>query len=196
MSPWTHPATSTLASIKTRRALLVDQSSETRELRAEMMRKVGIEVDCAADITEARSMWRPDLYSLVLMNVEDKLGDRERFCERLRTAKPVQQVAFLVGKPEYLSGQPGENGESMSVPAAVDAPAFGAANAEEPLATPPTQQRWGILEASRRISEVRSAHLARTRAIRDRAERVAATRTAQPTIKSLTLDELVRKEMR
>ena len=54
-----------LAAIKKKRVLLIDTSSRKRELRAEIMRKLGIEVDCAADIAEARSWWRADLYNLI-----------------------------------------------------------------------------------------------------------------------------------
>ncbi len=39
---------------KKKRVLLVDTSQATRELRAEVMRKLGMDVDCAADIAEAR----------------------------------------------------------------------------------------------------------------------------------------------
>jgi hypothetical protein len=55
---------------KKNRVLLVDTSRTKRELRAEVMRKLGVEVDCAADIPEARCWWKADLYDLVLINVE------------------------------------------------------------------------------------------------------------------------------
>jgi CheY-like chemotaxis protein len=192
LSAWTHPFPP-MSGSKTPRALLVDQSDETRELRAEVMRKVGIEVDCAADLTEARSMWRPDLYSLVLMNVADKLGDRERFCQRLRTAVPAQQMAFLVGAPDYLAANPTD---TFPATAGVnDTVAMGNARTETPLTGTSTQQRWGILEASQRISEVRSAHLARQRAVRNRMDRETSARTLPSTTKSLSLEDLVRKEL-
>src|SRR6202041_1216633 len=63
--------------LKKRRVLLVDASATKRELRAETMRKLGIDVDCAADISEARSWWRAALYNLVLMNVQNDLGHRD-----------------------------------------------------------------------------------------------------------------------
>src|SRR2546422_277371 len=47
--------------VKKRRVLLVDTSTSKRELRAETMRRLGMDVDCAADISEARSWWRADL---------------------------------------------------------------------------------------------------------------------------------------
>ena len=54
--------------VKKKRVLLIDTSHSKRDLRAEVMRKLGIDVDSAADIAEARIWWRPALYDLVLMN--------------------------------------------------------------------------------------------------------------------------------
>src|SRR5258707_9161295 len=90
--------------LKRKRVLLIDTSSSTkRDLRAEIMRRLGMDVDCAADISEARSWWRADLYNLVLMNVENELGRRDKFCHDVRGAIPKQQLPFLVGKPDYLA---------------------------------------------------------------------------------------------
>jgi hypothetical protein len=60
------------------------------------------------------------------------------------------------------------------------------------------QQRWGILEASRRISEVRLASHARTKAIRERPAppRDLEVRFAkQSEAEARTLDDLLREEM-
>ncbi|HXU18269.1 MAG TPA: response regulator, partial [Terriglobales bacterium] len=65
---------------KKNRVLLVDTSRAKRDLRSETMRKLGVEVDCATDISEARSWWRPNLYDLVLIHVEDSPGALEKFC--------------------------------------------------------------------------------------------------------------------
>jgi CheY-like chemotaxis protein len=153
--------------LKRKRVLLVDTSARKRDLRADAMRKLGMEVDCAADIDEARSWWRADLYHLVLINMENELGHRDRFCEDIRRATPPQQLAFLVGKPGYLADAPGAEGgvpvleEGVEVvqeerKAGVRA-GFGGA-----------PQRWGILEASQRISAVRSAATVRSNAMRER----------------------------
>ena len=96
---------------KKKRVLLVDTSTAKRELRAEVMRKMGMDVDCAADISEARSWWRADLYDLVLINVDKGAGHRDKFCDDIRSATPSQHLAFLVGKPEYLANVPGLDGE-------------------------------------------------------------------------------------
>src|SRR3954453_22501169 len=97
------PLTAALpAVLKKKRVLLVDTSQTKRDLRAEVMRKLGMDVDCAADIPEARSWWRADLYDLVLINMEKGTGHRDRFCEDVRSAIPRQHLAFFIGKPEYL----------------------------------------------------------------------------------------------
>ena len=46
--------------LKNKRVLLVDTSTSKRDLRAESMRKLGMEVDCAADIREEHraGRWR------------------------------------------------------------------------------------------------------------------------------------------
>lgn len=183
-------------SIKKKRVLLVDTSSHKRELRAEIMRKLGIDVDCAADIGEAISWWRADLYNLVLINAQNDVGQRDDFCEVIRNATPPQQLAFLVGKPEYLADAPKANGQS-SIPEnieqvqVVDLSASLSAENDDP------PQRWGILEASRRISAVRSACAARNQAMRNLpapprdSEGRISKRTAMPP----TLDDLLREEM-
>ena len=92
--------------VQRKRVLLVDTYSLKRDLRARIMRKPGVEVDCAADISEARSMWQADAYSLILVDVRNDSTNVREFCAEIRSAKPPQVVAFLVGKPNYLAGSP------------------------------------------------------------------------------------------
>jgi CheY-like chemotaxis protein len=152
------------SAIKKKRVLLVDASPATRELRAEAMRKLGMDVDCAVDISEARSWWRADLYNLVLINMENELGNRDKFCDDVRAATPPQQLAFLVGKPGYLADAPNADVE-VAVDPLLHADAQAVISSE--LSGSPGQ-RWGILEASRRISKVRSVFAARSKAMRNR----------------------------
>jgi len=181
---------------KKKRVLLVDASPVKRDLRAETMRKLGMNVDCAADISEARSWWRADLYNLVLINGENALGNCDKFCEDVRRADPPQQLGFLVGKPDYIAYAP------MAAEAVADlseeTPDSGEANAR-PASQPSGEvsQRWGIMEASRRISEVRSAAHARTRAIRERPAppRDSEMRFSKTQSEARTLDDLLKEEI-
>lgn len=152
------------ADVKKKRVLLVDTSQAKREVRAEVMRKFGMDVDCAADIQEARSWWKPALYDLVLINMEKGEGYRDRFCDDVRCAIPPQRLAFLVGQPTYLAASP--NGDEESQVQNLDNQIVDDLNLDAAADPGQLTQRWGILEASRRISAVRSKSVARTQAMR------------------------------
>jgi len=183
-----------LTPLKKKRVLLVDASSATRDLRAETMRKLGMDVDCAADILEARSWWRADLYNLVLINVENGSGHRDKFCEDIRNARPPQQLAFLVGKPGYLADAPNAE-EAHSDQLESDPPLQKQTSATADGVSGGRDQRWGILEASRQISAVRSASHARTQAMRDRPAPPRDSELRLSKRSSRTLDELLREEI-
>ena len=183
--------------LKKKRVLLVDTSTAKRGLRAEIMRKLGMEVDCAADISEARSWWRADLYDLVLINVEKGSGHRDKFCDDIRSATPRQQLAFLVGKPEYLATIPGLDGDAPVV-AHFDETLIGDVKAALSIDLSDSSQRWGIMEASRRISAVRSASNARTQAMRERPtppRDLEVRHGKRAADEPPSLDDLIREEM-
>lgn len=186
-----------LSPLKKKRVLLIDASPTKREIRADSLRKLGIDVDCAADISEARSWWRAALYNLVLMNVENDMGHRDKFCDDIRRATPPQQFAFLVGGPAFLADLPGAEAEAPAERHSEqstrgDIRAALAADISGDLG-----QRWGILEASRRISAVRSLSLARTRALQERPAppRDSEIRLSKRPGGSRTLDDLLREEL-
>jgi len=183
--------------LKIKRILLVDSSATMRTLRAETMRKLGMEVDCAADISEARSWWRANLYDLVLVDMESDLGHRDKFCEDIRTATPPQQLAFLVGKPGYLASAPNADRKS-AVQKHDDRSLIGDVKAALSAEVGDLPQRWGILEASRRISAVRSASNARTKAMRDiplPPRDLEMREFKRAAAQSRTLDDLLREEL-
>lgn len=152
------------SSAKKKRVLLLDTSQTKRDVRADVMRRLGIEVDCAADVLEARCWWRPDLYNLVLINAASDGESRDEFCAHLRSANPPQRIAFFVGGPEYLSVAPDLDAASPEASADALRTEFAALLAKGSQAT---SQRWGILEACKRISSVRSLSEARSRAMRE-----------------------------
>ena len=183
--------------VKKKRVLLVDTSHAKRDLRAEVLRKRGMDVDCAADIPEARSWWRPALYDLVLINMEKGHGQRDRFCDDVRSATPPQRLAFLVGQPEYLAHSPRMD-EELVTESGGEEEAVRTANATAPSERGDSTQRWGILEASQRISAVRSASLARTQAIRalPPPPRDSEGRAPKPNATLTSLDDLLKEELR
>ena len=178
-----------------KRVLLIDASSRKRELRAEIMRRLGVEVDSAADIGEARCWWKADLYDLVLINIENDRGSRDKFCDDIRAATPRQRFAFLVGKPEYLSDSPGADLSTQEDPQEAPTADVRAALSADLGDLP---RRWGFVEASRRISAVRAASHAQTNAMRSRPTppRDLETRYAEyATTESRKLDDLLGKDM-
>ncbi|MFY9744525.1 MAG: hypothetical protein WA252_16125 [Candidatus Sulfotelmatobacter sp.] len=181
---------------KKKKVLLVDISTHKRDIRSEVMRKLGIEVDCAADIDEARSWWKADLYDLVLINMERGPGHRDRFCDDVRGATPPQRLAFFVGEPEYIADLPNEDVPSLSIGNADEHVLVGELKAALSADLKNSTHPWSILEASRRISAVRSACSARSRALRDRPAPVRdlKERSSKRT-PSKTLDDLLREEM-
>jgi DNA-binding NtrC family response regulator len=145
--------------------LLLDTSQTKRDLRADVMRRLGIEVDCAADVIEARGWWRADLYNLVLINSTGEVESSNEFCTEIRGASPAQRIAFLVGSPHYLAAAP----HSDAAPAEMVQDALHREMITALLAqsSEHRSQHWGILEACKRISSVRSASEARSLAIRE-----------------------------
>ena len=140
-----------------KRILLVVSDDVRRDLRARVLRKLGADVECAADISEARSLWRADSYNLVLFDVIRDARNAEEFCTEVKAAKPPQAVAFLVGKPEYVAASPrvadvAAGGDSNGHAAWGEVVASLFANACEGLS-----RRWGFQEAAWRIAAARSA---------------------------------------
>ena len=183
--------------VKKKRVLLIDSSHAKRDLRAEVLRKLGIDVDSAADIAEARIWWRPAMYDLVLINMEKGRGHRDKFCDDLRGATPPQRLAFLVGRPEYLTDSPNQDQE-LAMESSDEQAAIGSEKSIFSADAGDTGQRWGILEASRRISAVRSASITRSKAMRalPPPPRDSEGRPSKPTAIPTSLDDLLREELR
>jgi CheY-like chemotaxis protein len=142
--------------VSKKRILLVVSDDIRRDLRARVLRKLGVDVECAADISEARSLWRADSYNLVLLDVVRDAGNAEEFCSEVKAAKPPQTVAFLVGKPDYIAASPRiagapVDGEINGHGAWGEVVASLFANACEGLS-----RRWGFQEAAWRIAAARS----------------------------------------
>ena len=139
-----------------KRILLVVSDDVRRDLRARVLRKLGADVECAADISEARSVWRADSYDLVLLDVVRDARNAEEFCTEVKAAKPPQAVAFLVGKPDYIAASPridgvATGGDINGQGAWGDVLASLFASACQGLS-----RRWGFQEAAWRIAAARS----------------------------------------
>ena len=164
-------ASPTVANRK-KRILLVDSYPTKRDLRAKILRKLGVEVDCASDISEARSLWQADSYNLVLMDVKREPRNVEDFCAEMAEAKPPQRMAFLVGKPEYLARTPGTDSQELLLDPTRNGLWSEMVASLFTSACELLPQRYGFLEASWRI--------AATRSLKDPRQKSAATDSAVP----------------
>ncbi len=180
---------------KKKRVLLVNISSVKRDIRSEVMRKLGMDVDSAADIAEARAWWKAGFYDLVLIDMAGGLDHGERFCDDVRAARPPQQLAFLVGAPDYIAKSP-TSSQELTIDNGNGKASMGDLVGSLPAELGNSSQRWGILEASQRIGAVRSASAARTRALQDRPapRRDYESKTSKRSM-AASLDELLREEM-
>jgi CheY-like chemotaxis protein len=188
-------SSSAAAPVKKKRVLLIDTSHATRDLRAEVLRKLGMVVDCAEDIAEARSWWRAALYDLVLISMKKGQGHRDKFCNDVRSATPPQRVAFLVGQPDYIADSP--NADDKMPVENNEKPVVGELKVASFRDGGEATQRWGILEASRRISAVRSASAAHMQALRalPPAPRDSEARPLKKPVTMPSLDDLLREEV-
>jgi CheY-like chemotaxis protein len=83
--------------------LLVDSNSQTRESRAKVLRTLGATVHCASSPGVARMRFDSGSYNLVLVDLGVDVGGAERLAEELRSKKPRQLLAFLVGRPLFVA---------------------------------------------------------------------------------------------
>ncbi|MBZ5568095.1 MAG: hypothetical protein LAN64_09635 [Acidobacteriia bacterium] len=133
--------------------LMVVTRSPKNNLRANVLRKHGLEVVCANHIGDARMLWHPDTYDLVLFDLRHENGATEELCRDMKAESPEQRIAFLVGKPEYLASSP-----SANELAADEAPKRYEEILRQLMATAceALPQRGGFLEATWRMSLARA----------------------------------------
>ena len=87
-----------------KKVLLIDPHQRARDVRASVLRDQGIVVRTAEDLCKARSLWRPKLYDLILLDARGhNPGEALDFYVEIKHASPRERVVFLVGPPRYLS---------------------------------------------------------------------------------------------
>lgn len=138
------------ASPKPKRILLMVTNRSRQSLRATVYRNLGIDVVCATHLGDARELWHPLTYDLVLFEVASDLEGTVALCADMKAACSGQRVAWLVGAPEFLSAQP-RRSEGASTPCRDNLRQL-MAHACEAL-----PRRGGFLEARWRMALRRSA---------------------------------------
>ena len=104
-----------------------------------------------------RSQVKGDLRADVMRNVDCA-------ADVLRSATPPRRIAFFVGGPEYLSVAPHSATAADADTDRLDQEMVAASPVRR---SQPSSQRWGILEAGKRISSVRPVSEAPSRATRE-----------------------------
>lgn len=108
--------------LRKKTVLLVDVNPRSREERSRAMRELGAAVDCAANAVSAVSLCQSGSYNLVLVDLGNDVPGAERLAEQIKAGHPRPRVAFLVGRPLYVTSSlrrqrgkaPGAKAESFS----------------------------------------------------------------------------------
>lgn len=137
----------------TKHVLLIVTHSPKNNLRANVLRKHGLDVVCANHIADARMLWHPNTYDLVLFDLRHENGAAVELCRDMKAESPKQLVAFLVGKPNYLSASPAAHELASD-----DAPKRYEETLRQLMATAceALPRRGGFLEATWRMSLARA----------------------------------------
>ena len=87
-----------------KKVLLIDRFQATREARAAVLRRQGVEVHEAEEISAARFLWQPQVYDLVMLDVRRySPAETLEFYEQIKGASPRRRIVFLTGPPKYVS---------------------------------------------------------------------------------------------
>lgn len=88
------------------KVLLLGASAAQQNVRAEALRRFGVEVDCVRGAVDGRSLWQAGSYNLVLIDAGNQTASAVEFGQYVKHSDPSQLMAFLVGRPEYLASAP------------------------------------------------------------------------------------------
>src|ERR1700726_3377317 len=87
-----------------KKVLLIAPHQRTRDVRASVLRRHGVDVDATDSLRAARSLWRPKVYKLILLDPRGHIpGEALDFYLEIKHASPRERVVFLVGPPAFLS---------------------------------------------------------------------------------------------
>lgn len=92
------------SNLRGKRILLIDRCQATREVRTAVLRRQGVEVHEAEEISRARCLWQPNVYALVMLDIRRYSSEEmQEFYEQIKAADPRQRIVFLTGPPTYVS---------------------------------------------------------------------------------------------
>lgn len=86
--------------------LLIDAEPERQLTRATAMRERGVIVDAVHSGGEARALWKPHSYQLVMIELAGAAPDADEFYRYVLDREPNQRFAFYSNIPPYLTSTP------------------------------------------------------------------------------------------
>lgn len=96
-----------------KRILLLDCDNRRREVRAEALMSRGALVDCAAETVVARTLWKPNTYDLLLIDMRGADTDCAAFISFVHEECSQQKVGFYVAEPPYVTASVAECRKSI-----------------------------------------------------------------------------------
>jgi DNA-binding NtrC family response regulator len=83
------PQSPNRSNLYAKKVLLIDRCQATREARTAVLQSRGLEVRAAESLSDARFLWQPNQYDLVLLDVRRYLpGQAMEFYEQVRATSP------------------------------------------------------------------------------------------------------------
>jgi hypothetical protein len=99
-----------------RRVLLIDENSRRLNLLATVLRNREVEVHPASRLDEAKALWKNIPYDLVLLAAPENSEQATLASLQIRSSKPRQRIALLVGPPDYIREMGRRAGKPRPVP--------------------------------------------------------------------------------
>ena len=77
--------------------LIIDGNEAMRNMRANVLGSHGVHVHLAKSVTEAKLLWVPDFFDLVLLDMRQRSKESVAFWRMIRREHPRQRISFLGG---------------------------------------------------------------------------------------------------
>lgn len=138
-----------------KRILLLDCSTTSRDTRTNALRARGATVDCVGNGADARSLWKPGSHHIVLIEFRSADADVHDFYLHVRETCSDQKFGFYTASPPYLTTSPIPCEPACYQESAPLASQQWQGLVREAVAT--ARFRVGVTEAARRIALIRKA---------------------------------------
>src|ERR1051326_3404899 len=96
--------------------LLVDADPERQLIRATAVRERGVIVDAVHTGSEARGLWKPRFYRLLIIELSGASADTDDFYRYVLDRETNQRFAFYSNVPPYLTSTPPKQRQASDAP--------------------------------------------------------------------------------